>query len=52
MPETPKHKDLWPLDVWDVVGWLIGVVTLFIAAGTHNAASVYNRTVACELMLM
>lgn len=34
MPETPKHKDLWPLDVWDILGWLIGVVTVFIAAGT------------------
>lgn len=38
MPETPKHKDLWPLDVWDVVGWLIGVVTLFIAAGMCTVA--------------
>jgi hypothetical protein len=33
MPDKPNHKDLWPLDVWDVLGWLIGAVTLFIAAG-------------------
>lgn len=32
-PGTSEHKNLWPLSWLDVVGYLIAVVTLFIAAG-------------------
>jgi hypothetical protein len=29
------HKDLWPPNAWDLLGWLIGSLTLFIAAGVQ-----------------
>ena len=32
-PETPRHANLLPLSAGDVFGWLIAVVTIFIAAG-------------------
>jgi hypothetical protein len=39
MPDGSKHKNLWPLDAWDVLGWLIGALTLFIAAGTESGCA-------------
>lgn len=32
-PETPMHKDLFPLSSRDLISWIIASVALFIAAG-------------------
>jgi hypothetical protein len=34
---SKKHKDLFPLDVRDAAGWLIAVLTIFIAAGATRS---------------
>lgn len=36
-PETPKHKHLFPLTALDVLGWVIAIATIFIAAGAPPA---------------
>jgi hypothetical protein len=35
MSDKLHHKDLWPPNAWDLLGWLIGALTLFIAAGVQ-----------------
>lgn len=37
-PEHPKHKDLFPLSIRDVAGWVVSLMILFVAAGVSPTA--------------
>ena len=49
-PEHPRHKPLFPLSIADVLGWLLAVITLFIAAGVLSVHTTECRIWRCSIL--